>query len=156
MTQARRVGPRGPEGAVATAASCRSGLRCSRLEAGFGLVEMLVAVVILGFGLLAVAGMTLGVAQQTQGSAVRSDQAMAAQQVIEHMIGEPYGTFPAGVAVDDTTISVRGHPYEVSRAVYEASARVDSLRVIVAGKGVVGPDTFRARLYEPKPPPTAP
>lgn len=126
-------------------------------EHGFSLVEVLVAVVILGIGLLGVAALSSGVGALTRRGTAETEQTVAAQQVMEHMLEEPYGTYPRGTgAIADTVITVSGRDYDVSRAVFSVSARVDSVRVIVEGKLGFGPDTFRSRKYERLPPPTSP
>lgn len=123
-----------------------------RPDADFGLVEGMVAAVILAFGLLAVAGVTLAVGSLTAQSTVRTDQSLAARQVLEGVIAEPYGTYPAGTS-DDTTVTVRGRSFLVSREITAASDRVDEVEVVVEGLAGVPPDSFHARIYEPVPPP---
>lgn len=128
-----------------------------RAERGFSLVEVLIAVVILGVGLLAVAGISSGVADLTRRSTVETEQTMAAQQMLEEMINEGFGAYPRGAgAIADTTLTVAGRSYTVTREVFSVSSRIDSVRVIVEGKLNFGPDTFRTRMYEHLPPPSSP
>lgn len=126
-------------------------------EAGFSLVELLVAAVILGVGLMAIAGLSAGVGELTRRSTVETEQTVAGLQVLEHMVTEPFGTYPRGAgAIADTTLTVSDRFYTVSRAVFPVTSRVDSLRVIVEGALGFGPDTFRTRKYDRLPPPTNP
>ncbi len=115
-------------------------------EEGFGLVEVLIAVVILAFGLLALAGVSLSTAHQTRGAAYDTDQAMAAQQIMDAM-AQNY----AGVAVgsSDTTVTVAGRSYTVSRTVTQAATKLKSVQLVVTGATGVTPDTFVTRLHAP-------
>lgn len=122
-------------------------------QAGFGLVEVLVSVVILAFGLLAVAGITMGVASQTASSSIRTDQVMAGQQVLEETIAAGYSAYPPGTS-QTLTVTVGDNDYEVQRNVTTFSEAAATLEVIVEGRGTVPPDTFEAMLYDPVPPPT--
>lgn len=127
------------------------------VQGGFSLVEVLVAVVILAVGLLAVAGISSGVASLTHRSTVETEQTVAAQQMLEKMVSDTFGHYPRGAgAIADTTLTVAGHDYTVTREVFSVSDRVDSLRVIVEGKGRFGPDTFRSRMYQTLDAPTEP
>lgn len=122
-------------------------------EAGFGLVEVMVSVVILAFGLLAVAGLTMGVASQTTSASLGTDQVMAAQQVLEETIAAGYDAYPPGT--DETVVVTVGDTdYEVRRIVTTYSEAAALLEVIVEAKGTVAADTFEAMLYDPVPPPT--
>lgn len=119
-------------------------------EAGFGLVEALVAAVILAVGLLAVGGIALGVASQSRNATLRTDQAMIGQQILEHVIGEPFGTYPAGTNMD-TAVTIRGRDYTATLIVEDGPVRVDNVSVVVPGKMGLPPDTFRALIAAPPP-----
>ena len=128
-----------------------------RTRGGFSLVEVLVAVVILGVGLLGVAGLSAGVGSLTRRSTAETEQTVVAQQVLEHMLAEPFGTYARGPgAIADTTLTIAGRDYTVSRRVSSVNARVDRVRVIVEGKLGFGPDTFASRSHDPLPPPSSP
>lgn len=119
-------------------------------EAGFGLVEALVAAVILAVGLLAIGGIALGVASQSRNATFRTDQAMLGQQVLEHVITAPFGTYPAGTNMD-TAVTIRDRDYTVTLTVQDGPVRVDEVSVIVPGKMGLPPDTFRGLIAEPPP-----
>lgn len=130
----------------------REGLEVRPGQGGFSLVEVLVAVVILAVGLLAVAGISSGVASLTHRSTVETEQTVAAQQVLEQMIGAGFGA----AAPPDTTITVAGHDYMVTGEVIPVTSRIEGLRVVVEGRLTSGPDTFRSRRYETLDAPAAP
>lgn len=115
-------------------------------EEGFGLVEVLIAVVILAFGLLALAGVSLSTAHQTRGAAYDTDHAMAAQEILDAM-AQDYG----GVAVgsSDTTVTVAGVSYSVSQTVTQMSSKLKGVQLIVSGGAGAAPDTFVTRLHAP-------
>ncbi len=114
-------------------------------EAGFGLVEVLIAVVILAFGLLAITGVSLSTARQTRGAAYDTDQAMVAQQLMDGM-AQDYSAVPTGSS--DTTITVAGRSYTVSRTVTQTSGKLKSVQLVVTGGTGVTPDTFITRLHK--------
>jgi Tfp pilus assembly protein PilV len=130
----------------ATGRSLPCPTRAAGPESGFGLVEVLIAVVILAFGLLALAGVSLSTASQTRGAAYDTDHAMAAQEILDAM-AQNY----SGVAVgsSDTTVSVAGISYSVARTVTQPSAKLKSVQLIVSGGAGAAPDTFVTRLHEP-------
>jgi len=117
-------------------------------QAGFGLVEVLVAVVILAFGLLAVAGVSLMVAGQTRGAAYDTDQAMIAQQVMDVM-AQNFDAVPTGTS--DTTMSVAGRSYTISADVTQPSVHLKEVQLVVSGRDRVHPDTFQTSLHRPRP-----
>lgn len=108
-------------------------------EAGFGLVEALVSALILSVGLLAVGGIALSVATQTRSAAVKTDQALAAQQVLEDMVTRDFQTVLS--MTGDTTLTLGGRTYTVSRSVTEISAVYAEIEIVVAGADRLGPDT---------------
>lgn len=116
-----------------------------RDQAGFGLVEVLVAVVILAFGLLAVAGVSLMVAGQTRGAAYDTDQAMIAQQIMDVM-AQDYDAVATGSS--DTTVTISGRTYTVTSNVSSPSSRLKDVELVVSGTGRVSPDTFVTRLHK--------
>jgi type IV pilus assembly protein PilV len=115
-------------------------------EKGFGLVEVLIAVVILAFGLLALAGVSLSTAHQTRGAAYDTDHAMAAQELLDAMAQDYSGV---SVGSSDTTVTVAGVSYTVSQTVTQASSRLKSVQLIVSGGAGAAPDTFVTRLHAP-------
>lgn len=113
-------------------------------EAGFGLVEVLVALTILAVGLLAVAGLTWSVARQTRQAAIRTEQTLAAQQVLEAMTARGYAGLAVGTS--DTSLLVGEHEYAVTRRVTAEGARLKRLAATVAGRDGVSERTFATLL----------
>jgi type IV pilus modification protein PilV len=116
-----------------------------RTEEGFGLVEVLIAVVILAFGLLAIAGMSISTAGQTRGAAYDTDQAMVAQQIMDVM-AQDFDNVATGTS--DTVVSVAGRSYTVSRTVSRSSVHLKDVTLVVSGLDRVPPDTFVTRLHK--------
>lgn len=135
------------DGMVSDRGSARSGTRLG--DDGFGLVEAMIAVVLLAFGLLAVASITMGVAGQTRRAAVDTDQAFVAQQVLERAAQQGYAALTVGTR--NTTVTASGHEYDVTVEVTQPDPDVREIQVVVGGLGdVVPPDTFRSRIHEPR------
>jgi type IV pilus assembly protein PilV len=61
------------------------GPRPSRLQRGAGLVEVLVAVIVLSIGLLGIAGMQLGSLRSNHSAWMRSEATLRAQDIMERM-----------------------------------------------------------------------
>lgn len=123
-------------------------------EEGFGLVEALVALVILSIGLLALAGLTLAVAQQTSRASAETDQALAAQQVLEVMIDAGYGTYANGST--DTTVTVGDRTITVTRNVSSAGSSVQEIEIVVPATGQASQATFTTRVHRKRTLPSSP
>lgn len=136
----RAPGPRGPTTADP--------------EAGFGLIEALIAAVILAVGLLAIAGIALGVASQTQSAAFTTDQDLAGQQVLEVTSVGGYAAVPTGTK--DTTLTIGTDSVTVTRTVTQVAAGVKRVEVQVPGRGQRPPDTMMTYLHQPRMPPASP
>jgi Tfp pilus assembly protein PilV len=121
-------------------------------EAGFGLVETLIALTILVIGLVAVSGLSLASADQARIANWRSQQVAAAQIVLEEVQNE--GWDAAANHVDTATVS--GRDYEVTVGVSRISTRVKEVTIAVAGVGDVDGRTFTTRMYKPRPLPDPP
>lgn len=117
-------------------------------EAGFGLVEALIAAILLSVGLLAVGGIALSVASQTRSAAIRTDQTLAGQQVLEATLSQSYADIGSGQ--QDTTVTVGGRTYQVTRAVTNAGTGMKEVEVVVSGEGSVSAVTFRTRVHQPR------
>lgn len=120
-------------------------------ERGFGLVEALVALVILSVGLLAIAGIALAVSAQTRAGATTTAQVLAGQQVLEHMVQAGYGSVPTG----DTTVRVGGRSFTVRRSIPARGRRWKELRVEVEGTGDREAETLVTRRHARRPVPTS-
>lgn len=123
-------------------------------EAGLGLIEVMIALVIFAVGMLAVAGLGLAVGAQTNWSVWQTDQSLAAQQVLERVQREGYDAATSG----SETVTVGNRTYTVDRTVSQIGTRVREVSVTVtttrAWDRGVPPRTFVTRLYEPRPLPT--
>lgn len=123
-----------------------------RGEAGFGLIEAMIALVMLAIGLIAVAGLALTVAAQTRLAAWQTDQALVGQLVLERVHREGYAAATSGTE----TVSMGGNAYSVTLTVTNPSPRVKQVDALVSGVGTLDPKTFTTRLYQPRPLPPAP
>lgn len=116
-------------------------------ERGFGLVEALIALTILVIGLVAVSGLSLATAAQARIANWRTQQATAAQIVLEDVQKDGWGSAVSGV----DTVSLSGHDYTVTIGVTDISSRVKQVTVVVGGVGDMGSRTYTTRLYKPRP-----
>ncbi len=115
-------------------------------EAGFGLVEALIAAIILSFGLLAVAGLSMTTAGHERLARWQSDQAMAAQLALARAYRQDFDSLSSG----STNIDVGGHTYRINLTVADISARVKQVDAAVSGVGPLDSTTFSTRLYAPR------
>jgi len=99
-----------------------------RRDAGFTLVELLVAVLILAVGLLGLAGTTGFVVRQTTLAEVTTERSMALQSAVEALRAQPYGSLGSGTA-DAGSI-------QVSWSVVSTGSNSTTLRVVTVGPGV--------------------
>lgn len=119
-------------------------------EAGFGLVEALIAAIILTFGLLAVAGLSMTTAGHERLARWQSDQAMAAQLALAQAHRQDFDSLSSG----STDIDVGEHTYRITLTVRDISARVKEVDAAVSGVGPLDSKTFSTRLYAPRPLPS--
>lgn len=119
---------------------------------GIGLIEVLVALVIMSFGMLAIAGISLHVGSQTQLSTWQTDQAMVAQQVMERLQRVNY----AAIASGTDTVSVGNRTYVVNRLVSQPAPRVKRVQLTVLSSQRAAPRVFVSRIYETRQLPPAP
>ena len=115
-------------------------------EAGFGLVEALLAAIILAFGLLAVAGLTMTAAGHERLARWQSDQAIAAQLALAQAYRQDFDSLSSG----STDIDVGERTYSITLTVTDISARVKQVDAAVSGVGPLDSKTFSTRLYAPR------
>jgi len=115
-------------------------------EAGFGLVEALLAAIILAFGLLAVAGLSVTTAGHERLARWQSDQAMAAQLALAQAYQQDFDSLSSGF----TDIDVGEQTYRITLTVTDISARVKQVDAAVSGVGPLDSKTFSTRLYAPR------
>lgn len=116
-----------------------------RGETGFGLVETLVALVVLTAGLLGVAGLTTTVAEQTRRSSWETEQALVAQQVMDSIRQAGYAAASDGT----DTLSISGRQWAASWTVTKPVRSLKKVDVEVQARGDLGARTFAARLHRP-------
>lgn len=116
-----------------------------RAERGFGLVEALVALVVLTVGMLGVAGLSAGVAEQTRRSAWETEQALVAQQLMDSIRRAGYAAATDGA----DTLAMGGVEWAAAWAVSQASPGLKRVDVDVDGRGEMGDRTYTARLHQP-------
>ncbi len=120
-------------------------------ETGFGLVEALIALIILSVGLLAIAGIALSVSAQTRAGVDTTAQVMAGQQVLEAMVQQGYGNVSTG----DTTVAVGSRTFTVSRSITASGARWQEVEARVEATGDQSAQRLTTRLHARRAPPTS-
>ncbi len=121
-------------------------------SAGIGLIEVLVSLIIMAVGMLAIAGISLQVGAQNRWSTWQTDQAMAAQQVMERLQRVGY----TGTANGTDTVSVGNRSYVVNRVVSQPAPRVKRVQLTVVSSQGAAPRVFVSRIYETRQLPVAP
>jgi len=124
-------------------------------EAGVTLIEVMVAMVILAFGLLAVAGMAGAVAMQTRMGGNVTGQTAAGQEVLEELQTKGYLHSDLAVGTSDTRqVTLASHTYTVTYRVNSAGTDLKEVVAVVEGTRDLPPDTLRtlvARMSGPPP-----
>jgi prepilin-type N-terminal cleavage/methylation domain-containing protein len=95
---------------------------------GFTLVELVIAVIILSFGVLGLAGTTALVVRQVTLADVNTERAAAQQEVIERLRSTSTSTISTG----NTTVG----SFTVTWAVTDSSTYGKTVRVITTGPGL--------------------
>ncbi len=101
-------------------------------EGGFGLAEALVSSMILSFGLLAVAGMTMGTAQQGRLAERRTDLALAAQLELSKVQQEVRKLGFSSITDTESSLAVGDRTFIVSTTVSLVSSLVQEVRIVVS------------------------
>lgn len=120
-------------------------------EAGFGLVEALVALLVVAVGLLGVGGLALVASQHTNRGTARTGQELAAQRVLGGLLEQGYAGLSdeVGAGAWDTTVTVEGRDYTVTKEVQQTSFRVRRLVVEVEPTPFAESITRSTRIAEP-------
>ncbi len=119
---------------------------------GFSLVEIIVSMVVLSYGLLGVAGSTLYVVREVTVADLATKRTVAVQSIMERARAQPFDSVASGV----DSIG----PYELAWSTTAESNRTKLIRVIATGpkltSGSAGlviaaaaVDTFDFRAYRP-------
>lgn len=125
--------------------------RVAAAEAGFSLIEVLIALLVLTIGMLAVAGLAGTVAQQTREGAWRSEQTLVAQQVVTEVVQEGY----ADATSYQDTLPMGGHEWPVTVTVTTVATDLKEVEVEVEGRGGMDARTYTTRLHRRIPLPAA-
>jgi Tfp pilus assembly protein PilV len=122
---------------------------------GLGLIEVIVAMLILSVGMMAIAGISLQVGTQNKLSTSQTDQSLAAQQVMETLQQAGYAATTNGA----DTVTVGNRRYLVRRAVTTPTSRVKLVQLTVSAvtaNGLTTPRVYTSRIYESRQLPAPP
>ncbi len=119
-------------------------------EGGFGLAEALVSSMILSFGLLAVAGMSMSTAQQRRLAERRTELALAAQLELSKVQQDVRKLGFSSITDTERSLAVGDRTFVVTTTVSLVSSRVKEVRIEVSRVGSVGSRTFTTRVYAPR------
>jgi len=105
---------------------------------------------ILGFGLLAVAGMSMSTARQGRLAEWRTDQVLAAQLELSKVQQDVRKLGFSAIADTERSLAVGYRTFVVSTTVSLVSSRVKEVQIDVSPVGNVGSRTFTTRVYAPR------
>lgn len=87
---------------------------------GFGLTELLVAITVLGVGILAVTGLVSATGERTRDAAQRTDRAILAGQALEAAALLPFDSLVSAV---DTATGMRPYIFDLSVSVLSPNVK---------------------------------
>lgn len=120
-------------------------------QAGFGLVELVVALAVSSVGAVALAGAGLAIGEQSRTARWSADQGLVARSALEtaHLLGQ--GAVPAG----SSTIGTGARSYAVRTVVTPVGPRLDAVRLVVSEPGRPSV-SYETRVASARPLPVAP
>ncbi len=121
-------------------------------RAGFGLVEVLIALAVTSLGVLAAAGVSFAIGGQGKLAGWQADQALAALDIFEAVRRQPFSSLASGV----TTVTIGPTSYDVDRVVTSPAPRLKHVRLVVRASTGRLPAVFESRVLDAAPPPAAP
>ena len=122
-----------------------------RASAGFGLIEVSLALVVTSIGVLGAATVVLGVTSQARQAARDTDHALAGRSAADSLVRAGFASAVTGTGV----VHVGGRSFDLSLDVTALSRRLKHVRVVV--KRPPAPETaFEVMLAQPRPLPAAP
>lgn len=122
------------------------------LSAGFGLIEVVLALLVASLGVLAAAGTVLGIGSQARLAQWDTDQALVAVLVIDNARRAGYASVPSGNGIE--TLGSRA--YARATAVTRPIPGLEHISVTVRSALGRAAATFETRLAQPRPLPVAP
>ncbi len=121
-------------------------------QAGFSLIELVLALMVSSVGLLAVAGASMGIGIQASLARWDADQALAARTVLERATSGSY----AAVVSGQRAVSLGGPPITATSTVTSLAPRLKHVRLDVTRPGHRTAAVFETRLAASRPLPVAP
>lgn len=106
-----------------------------RCRDGFGLAELLVAITILGIGIVAVAGLVVSTGGSTRAAAWQTDQIIVAQQELEREARAPFDSLMSSIDSIATSLG----SYKVNLTVSPLGSRLKRLDLTTSGLGTIQP-----------------
>lgn len=119
-----------------------------RGQAGFGLAEAMVAILVMSVGLLAVAGITLAVAEQSRASTYSTEQTMVGQEVMDYQLDKGYAGLTPGTT--DTTVGVDSRSYDVRVVVADVGPRSRRVDLTVSGQENTSTASLSTLIHQPR------
>lgn len=113
------------------------------------LIEVVVALLLLGTGLLAVAAMTLSVGTQVRRAGLYTDQSLLAQERLNRASARGWDQSPPGTTTE--SVQRNGTTWTVTETVTEPSPGLREVQVTVGGSATVPSRTFTLWLAQPRP-----
>jgi len=123
-----------------------------RGQAGFGLIEVMAAVVVTTVGVLAAASGSLAIYAEANRSREDTDRALAARSTLERSAHAPFASVLGGQG----TTFFAARRYVVTQVVGSLGPRLKSVQVTVASSTGQAPSIFETRVAASRPLPVAP
>lgn len=112
-------------------------------------IEVVLALLLLGVGLLAVAGMTLSMGTQVRRAGLYTDQSLLAQERLNRASARGWDEYPPGTTTE--SVGRNGTTWTVTETVTEPSPGLREVEVSVGGSSAVPSRTFTLWLARPRP-----
>lgn len=117
--------------------TARRNARAGPASAGFTLVEVMVALVVLALGALSIMQVSLSVAVLMQRAGARTQLITAVDNRLESVQARPFGDLRAGTEED--TVVIRGLPYRRRVTIAAPNSRLREIRVEITSPSRGGP-----------------
>jgi len=121
-------------------------------EAGFGLIELVLAVLVSSVGVVAAANVSLGIGSQARLARWDTDRSVVARNILEDLGQAGYAS-----AVSRQVVVVLGpRQYQVTQTVTSPAPRLKHIRLAVSPPAGRAPGVVETRLAKSRPLPYAP